>query len=109
MIIKNSNTVGGEVKMNQFYIGLDKDNQIVAATLDVPNHEVQKDIEEFKAQGLKVLHIEAESITIGSYWNYSDRKSKVELPDCEYTNSPCTFNLMCLKCGWYLTRIKKQH
>lgn len=61
--------------MKTFYIGLGKDNEIVAATLDCKS--VAQDIKDFVDEGLKVLKVQAESITIGNYWGYQPQKSKI--------------------------------
>lgn len=57
--------------MKTFYIGLGKDNEIIAATIASKNSA--QDIKEFANEGLKVLKVEAESITIGNYWGYENQ------------------------------------
>jgi hypothetical protein len=64
--------------MRTFYIGLGKNNEIRAATVDCP--DAGGDIKSFLDSGLKVLKVQAETITIGHYWGY-EPEAKNEIMD----------------------------
>jgi hypothetical protein len=62
--------------MKTFYIGLGKNNEIRAATVD--GNDVGEDIKSFIDSGLKVLKVQAETITIGHYWGYEPDKNPID-------------------------------
>ncbi len=70
--------------MKTFYIGLGKDNEIRAATVD--GKDIGEDIKSFLDSGLKVLKVQAESITIGHYWGYEPKIKKEIMDDKQICN-----------------------